>query len=110
MTSELPPYDYHVWFKGNKKPVRMFGFSEQHIKDQCETKRPIKIKRLRENKEKEIQIERLGPKGAQVGRPADYEPAFKILREWVDSQGGPPESVRKAIREHWVDYHRVKKK
>ena len=107
---EIPPYDYHVWFKGSKNPVYMFGFDEQHIKDQCENKKPIKIKRLKEMKEKEIQIERLGPKGADVGRPEDYEPAFKILKAWVDSQGGPPEAVRKAIREHWIDYRRVKKK
>jgi hypothetical protein len=106
----LPPYDFQVWFKGSKKPVKMFGFSEQHIKDQCENKKPIKIKRTKEKKEKETKIERLGPKDAPVGRPADYEPAFKILRAWVDSQGGPPEDVRKAIREHWIDYQKVSKK
>lgn len=106
----LPPYDYHVWFKGSRKPVYMFGFSEQHIKDQCEGKTPIKIKRIKEKKEKETRAEPLGPKGAEVGRPGDYELAFEILRDWVDSQGGPPEDVRKAIREHWVDYRRVEKK
>ena len=106
----LPPYDYHVWFKGSKRPVYMFGFSEQHIKDQCEDKKPIKIKKIKEKKEKDIEPEPLGPKGADVGRPEDYEPAFKILKAWVDSQGGPPEDVRKAIREHWIDYRKVSKK
>jgi len=105
-----PPYDYHVWFKNSGKPVYMFGFDEQHIKNQCENKKPIKIKRLKPKKEKDIESEPLGPKGAKVGRPAEYELAFKILKDWVDSQGGPPESVRKAIREHWVDYRKVPKK
>ena len=108
--AELPPYDFQVWFKGSKKPSKMFGFDEQHIKDQCENKKPTKIKRIKEKKEKETKIERLGPIGAPVGRPEDYEPAFKILRDWVDSQGGPPEEVRKAIREHWIDYRKVSKK
>jgi hypothetical protein len=45
--SELPPYDFQVWFKGSQKPIKMFGFDEQHIKDQCENKKPIKIKRIK---------------------------------------------------------------
>jgi len=108
--AETPPYDYHVWFKGSREPVYMFGFNEQHIKHQCEDRTPVKIKRLKPKKEKETQFERLGPTGAGVGRPADYEPAFRILKDWADSRGGPPETVRKAIREHWVDYQKVTKK
>ena len=88
----------------------MMGFSEQHIRDQLDPVKPVKIKRIKEKKEKETKIERLGPKGAPVGRPEDYEPAFKILKAWVDSQGGPPEDVRKAIREQWIDYRKVSKK
>ena len=106
---ELPPYLYRVWIT-KKKTKTMMGFSEQHIRDQLDPIKPLKIQKIKEKKEKETKIERLGPKDAPVGRPADYEPAFKILRAWVDSQGGPPEDVRKAIREHWIDYRKVSKK
>jgi hypothetical protein len=41
---------------------------------------------------------------------ADYEAGFNILKEWVDSQGGPPEKVRKKIRESWIDYQKPKRK
>ena len=110
MTSKLPPYHYHVWFKGNKKPMRMIGFNEQHIRDQLDPINPLKIQKIKEKKQNKTKIERLGPKGAPVGRPADYEPAFKLLRAWVDSEGGPPEDVRKAIREQGIDYRKITKK
>ena len=104
---DIPPYLYRVWFKGDQKPVKMIGFDEDHIRGQCNAK-PVKIQKIKEKVEK-IESEHLGPPGADVGRPAEYEPAFKILKEWVDSIGGPPEDVRKAIRVHWIDYQKAEK-
>ena len=101
----LPPYPFRVW-RTRKRSEIMWGFDEQHIRDMMAPVRPIRVERQKEKTEK-ITGEHLGPPGAEVGRPADYEPAFKILRAWVDSQGGPPEHIRKQIREHWVDYDRV---
>jgi hypothetical protein len=105
----IPPFPFRVWTTKDKSKV-MYGFDEQHIRDMMDPVKPAKVKRIPEPKEKEQKYEKLGPPGADVGRPAEYEPAFKILKAWVDSQGGPPEDVRKAIRIHWVDYHRVVKK
>ena len=51
----------------------------------------------------------MGPKGAVLMGEADYEAGFNVLKEWVDSQGGPPEKVRRQIREVWIDYQKVKK-
>lgn len=104
----VPPYDFHVWFKGSKKPVLMYGFDEDHIRVMCKTK-PVKIRKCKEKKEK-IVAERLGPKGAPVGRLPEYEPAFKLLKAWVDSIGGPPEDIRLKLRELWIDYEKVPKK
>jgi hypothetical protein len=105
---EIPPYDYHVWFKGSKKPVLMYGFDEDHIRAMCKTK-PDKIKRIK-LKEKEIQGELLGPKGALLHGDPDYRAGFELLKEWIDSQGGPPEHLRKKIRELWIDYQKPSKK
>lgn len=105
---EVPPFSYRVWTTKKKSEI-MYGFNEEHIKVMMEPKKPLKIKRIKE-KEEVIDSEPLGPPGADVGRPAEYEPAFKILKAWVDSVGGPPEKVRKAIRIHWVDYEKVEKK
>ena len=105
---EVPPFPYRVWTTKKKSEIK-YGFSEEHIRIMMEPKKPIKIKRLKEKKEK-IENEPLGPPGADIGRPAEYEPAFKILKAWVDSQGGPPEDVRKAIRVHWIDYEKINKK
>ena len=53
----------------------------------------------------------LGPKGYKgSSRPADYDAGFKVLRQWIDSKGGPPEEIRKKLRELWIDYDRVEKK
>ena len=41
---------------------------------------------------------------------ADYEAGFNVLKEWVDSQGGPPEKVRKKIIDSWIDYQKPKHK
>ena len=108
-SKEIPPYDYHVWFKGSRKPIHMAGMHENHIRWQCETKTPSKIKRIH-IKEEKFPSEPLGPKGCVVNQPADYDKGFKILKAWLDTQDGPPESVRKELRELFIDYNRVEKK
>ena len=109
MTSKIPPYDYQVWFKGSKRPILMAGMHEDHIRWQCEDKPPIKIKRMHPKEEK-FSSEPLGPKGCTVNRPADYDQGFKILKKWVDTEGGPPEDVRLRLRELFIDYDRVEQK
>ena len=109
MTNKIPPYDYHVWFKGSKKPILMAGMHEDHIRWQCEDKTPIKIKRIH-LKEEKFSSEPLGPKGCTVNQPANYDQGFKILKEWVDTEGGPPESIRKELRELFIDYDRAPQK
>ena len=104
---DIPPYLYRVWLDKDRSKM-MTGFDEQHIRDQLSPIKPVKIQKIKEKVEK-IESEHLGPLGADVGRPAEYEPAFKILKEWVDSIGGPPEDVRKAIRVHWIDYQKAEK-
>ena len=106
---KIPPYDYHVWFKGSRKPILMFAMHEDHIRWQCEPKIPVKIKRIY-LKEEKLRSEPLGPKGCKVNQPADYDKGFKILKAWLDSEGGPPESVRKELRELFIDYDRVDRK
>ena len=106
---KIPPYDYHVWFKGSRKPILMFAMHEDHIRWQCEPKIPVKIKRIY-LKEEKLRSERLGPKGCVVNQPADYDKGFKILKAWLDTQDGPPESVRKELRELFIDYDRPSKK
>ena len=105
----IPPYDYHVWFKGSKKPVHMAGMHEDHIHWQSDPKVPVKVKRIF-IKEEKLRSEPLGPKGCTVNQPADYDKGFKVLRTWLDSVGGPPESVRKELRELFIDYDRVERK
>jgi hypothetical protein len=106
---KIPPYDYHVWFKGSRKPILMFAMHEDHIRWQCEPKIPVKIKRIY-LKEEKLRSESLGPKGCVVNQPANYDKGFKVLRTWLDSVGGPPESVRKELRELFIDYDRVERK
>jgi hypothetical protein len=109
-TGPIPPFPFKVWLTKAKTKI-MFGFDEEHIRLMMEPAKPIKVKRIKEKPEKIDDREPMGPAGHNdVGRPAEYEPAFKILKEWVDSQGGPPEEVRKKIREHWIDYQKVEKK
>ena len=97
------PWVWHAWIKGSKKPVRMVAFNLDHIKDQLEGKTVIKVKRLPEEKD-EFSSVPLGPKGSKVNRPADYDAGFKILRAWVDENGGPPEEIRVKLRELFIDY------
>ena len=108
--TEIPPYDYHVWFKGARKPIHMAGMHEDHIRWQSDPKVPVKIKRIHIKEEVEGKAEHLGPKGCKVNQPADYDKGFKILKAWLDSEGGPPESVRKELRELFIDYDRVDRK
>ena len=103
------PWVWHAWIKGSKKPVRMVAFNLDHIKDQLEGKTVIKVKRLPEEKD-EFSSVPLGPKGSTVNRPADYDTGFRILREWVDQNGGPPEEIRVKLRELYIDYDVIPKK
>ena len=103
----IGPWVWHVWTKGSKKPSRMIAFDEQHIKDQLEGKKMVKAVRQPEEKD-EFSMMPLGPKGSTVNRPADYDKGFKILREWIDQNGGPPENIRKQLRELYIDYDRGK--
>ena len=103
------PWVWHAWIKGSKKPVRVVAFDLQHIKDQLEGKQVIKTKRLPEEKD-EFSSMPLGPKGSLINRPADYDKGFKILREWIDENGGPPEEIRIKLRELFIDYERSKQK
>ena len=103
------PWVWQVWTAGSKQPIRMVAFDLQHIQDQLPDKKITKFYRMPEEKDPE-RLEPLGPKGSVVNRPADYDTGFKILQEWVDSQGGPPEAVRKKLRELYIDYRKVDKK
>ena len=106
---KIGPWVWHVWQKGSKKPLRMIAFDHQHIKDQLEGKQIIKAKKLPEEKNKFTTMP-LGPKGSTVNQPADYDRGFKILREWIDQNGGPPEDVRVKLRELWIDYDKAPRK
>ena len=103
------PWLWQVWVKGTKKPLRMIAFDLQHIKDQLEGKTFVKAKQVPEEKEDRRPMY-LGPKGCVVNQPADYDKGFRVLRAWVDSVGGPPEEIRKELRELWIDYDRVERK
>ena len=97
------PWVWHAWIKGSQKPVRMVAFNLEHIRDQLEGKTVIRAVRQPEEKD-EISSIPLGPKGSTVNRPADYDAGFRILREWVDENGGPPEEIRVKLRELYIDY------
>ena len=103
------PWVWHAWIKGSKKPERIVAFDLQHIKDQLEGKTVIKAVKQPEEKD-EFSSVPLGPKGSKVNRPADYDKGFKILREWVDLNGGPPEEIRVKLRELYIDYEVIKRK
>ena len=97
------PWVWHAWIKGSRKPVRMVAFNLEHIRDQLEGKTVIRAVKQPEEKD-EISSVPLGPKGSTVNRPADYDTGFRILREWVDENGGPPEEIRLKLRELFIDY------
>jgi len=103
------PWVWHAWIKGSRKPVRMVAFNLEHIRDQLEGKTVIRAVRQPEEKD-EISSVPLGPKGSTVNRPADYDAGFRILRELVDQNGGPPEEIRVKLRELFIDYEVTKRK
>ena len=103
------PWVWHVWTKGSKKPLRMVAFNIEHIKDQLEGKTVIRAEKQPEEKD-EYSSMPLGPKGSTVNRPADYDAGFRILRSWVDENGGPPEDIRVKLRELYIDYDRAPQK
>jgi hypothetical protein len=79
------------------------AFNIEHIKDQLEGKTVIRAVKQPEEKD-EFSSVPLGPKGSKVNRPADYDTGFRILREWIDQNGGPPEEIRVKLRELYIDY------
>ena len=108
--SDIPPYLWKVWLKGKRKPIKMIGFDEEHIRLMSPTAKVVKIKRIPDPIENDDVAEHLGPKGAVVHRPADFDKGFKLLKEWVDSIGGPPEKLRKKLRELFIDYEKPARK
>ena len=107
----IGPFVWQVWTKGSQKPIRVIAFNLQHIKDQLEGKKVTKTIKQKEKKEEFGNSVPLGPKGWKgSSRPADYDAGFKVLRQWIDSKGGPPEEIRKTLRELWIDYDKAPKK
>ena len=107
----LGPWAWSVWIKGQKKPERMVAFDIQHIKDQLENRQMTKAKKLPEEEEPISTMMPLGPNGGRgISRPADYDAGFKILRQWIDENGGPPEEIRQKLRELWIDYDKAPRK
>ena len=107
----IGPFVWQVWVKGTKKPVRVVAFDLQHIKNQLEGKAVIKAQKEKEKNEVFGNSVPLGPKGYKgSSRPADHDAGFKVLRQWVDENGGPPEEIRQKLRELWIDYDRAPRK
>jgi len=107
----IGPFVWQVWVKGSQKPIRVIAFNLQHIKDQLEGKKVTKVIKEKEKKEVFGNSVPLGPKGYKgSSRPADYDAGFKVLRQWIDSKGGPPEEIRKKLRELWIDYDKAPRK
>ena len=88
----------------------MTGFDEEHIRLMSRSAKELKIKLIPDPKENDDVAEHLGPKGSVVHQPADHDKGFKILKEWVDSIGGPPEKIRKKLRELFIDYSKPEQK
>jgi len=106
----IGPWSWNVWIKGKKKPIRMMAFDIKHLNDQLEGQKIVKAKKLPDEKKDFRDQPPLGPKGSVVHQPADYDAGFKILRQWVDENGGPPENIRQKLRELWIDYDRKPRK
>ena len=107
----IGPFVWQVWVKGSQKPIRVVAFDLQHIKNQLQGKAVIKAQKEKEKKESFGNSVPLGPKGYKgSSRPADLDAGFKVLRQWVDENGGPPEEIRQKLRELWIDYDRAPKK
>ena len=107
----IGPWAWNVWVKGFKNPQRVVAFDLRHIQNQLEGKIVLRAKKIPEAKEKIIDYPKLGPKGYKgSSRPADYDAGFKVLRQWIDQNGGPPEKIRQKLRELWIDYERPPRK
>ena len=107
----IGPFVWQGWVKGSQKPIRVIAFDLRHIKNQLEGKKVTKALKEKEKKEVFGNSVPLGPKGWKgSSRPADLDAGFKVLREWVDKNGGPPEEIRKKLRELWIDYDREPRK
>ena len=107
----IGPFVWQVYVKGLKNPIRVVAFDLQHIRNQLEGKAVIKAKKEKVEKIVVKDSVRLGPKGWNgSSRPADYDAGFKILRQWIDQNGGPPEEIRQKLRELWRDYDRAPRK
>jgi len=107
----IGPFVWQVWVKGSNKPIRVVAFDLQHIKDQLEGKAVIKAQKEKKKKEVFGKSVPLGPKGWKgSSRPADLDAGFKVLRQWIDENGGPPEEIRQKLRELWIDYDRAPQK
>ena len=105
------PWVWHAWIKGSKKPVRVVAFDLDHIQCQLEGKTVIKAVKQPEEKDNFRDSPPLGPKGYKgSSRTADYDAGFKVLRQWIDENGGPPEEIRKKLRELWIDYDKAPQK
>ena len=108
---QIGPFVWQVWTKGSKVAERVIAFDLEHIKNQLEGKVVTKAKRVPEEKQSLRDSPPLGPKGYNgSSRPADYDAGFKVLRQWIDQQGGPPEEIRQKLRELWIDYDREPRK
>ena len=105
----IGPWAWQVWTKGKRKPTRVVAFDKEHIQHQLEDEKIIKVKKIPEPKVNYSSMP-LGPKGSTINRPADYDQGFKILREWIDQHGGPPEEIRKKLRELYIDYDKASQK
>ena len=107
----IGPFVWQVWVKGSNRPTRVVAFDLEHIKNQLEGKKVTKAIKEKEKKEVFGNSVPLGPKGYKgSSRPADYDAGFKVLRQWIDSKGGPPEEIRKKLRELWIDYDKAPRK
>ena len=107
----IGPFVWQVWVKGSQKPIRVIAFDLQHIKNQLEGKKVTKAIKEKEKKEVFGNSVPLGPKGYKgSSRPADHDAGFKVLRQWIDENGGPPEEIRQKLRELWIDYDRAPRK
>jgi len=107
----IGPFVWHVWVKGSKNPIRITAFDQEHVKNQLEDRVIVKVVKQPEEKEEYSSCMPLGPKGWKgSSRPADYDAGFKVLRQWIDDNGGPPEEIRQKLRELWIDYDKAPRK
>ena len=94
------------------KDLLKFNAEGLHPADMFLNARKVAIKAVKQPEEKtSFKTMPLGPNGGNgVSRPADYDAGFKVLRKWVDENGGPPEEIRQKLRELWIDYEKAPQK